>query len=154
MGKTCKVCSHPQVDEINRLLISSRNISELSRRFGVPWDSLKRHRELHLPVKLAKAQKAVEVAQAGSLLEQVQSLQRKALSILNKAEAAGQLSVALAGIREARSCLELLAKLEGELEGGIHISISDIVGILGQEVKDPGVLDRISNRLLANRDRR
>ena len=146
MAQVCKVCSHPRVDEINRLLIETRNISELSRRFGVPWDSLKRHRELHLPVRLAKAKEASEVAQAGTLLEQVQSLQQKALSILNKAEAAGQLNVALAGIREARSCLELLAKLD--------INISDIIEILGQEVKDPDTLERISQRLLQIGDRR
>jgi len=157
MARICKVCSHPKVDEINKALIECRNLSELSRRFGVSWDSLKRHRELHLPFKLAKAvkaQEAKEIIEAGSLLEQVQSLQQKALSILNKAEAAGQLSVALAGIREARSCLELLAKLEGELQEGSFLRISYIVEILGQEVRDPDTLERISQRLLKTGDRR
>ena len=157
MGRGCKVCSHPNVDEINELLISSRNLSELSRRFGVPWDSLKHHRDFHLSFKLAKAvkaQEAQEIVEAGTLVEQAQSLQQKALCILNKAEASGQLSVALAGIREARSCLELLAKLEGGLQEGSLLRISYIVEILGQEVRDPDTLERISQRLLANGDRR
>ena len=73
-----------------------------------------------------KAQEAQEVAQADNLLEQVQNLQAKALSILAKAEAAGDLRTALQGIREARSCLELLAKLQGELqqEGTVNITLA------------------------------
>ena len=37
------------------------------------------------------------------------------MTILAKAEKAGQYRVALQGIREARGCLELLAELEGRL---------------------------------------
>ncbi len=75
---------------------------------------------------MTKAQEAQEVAQADNLLEQVQNLQAKALSILAKAEAAGDLRTALQGIREARSCLELLAKLQGELqqEGTVNITLA------------------------------
>ncbi|MCG0276725.1 MAG: hypothetical protein L5655_11355, partial [Thermosediminibacteraceae bacterium] len=53
-------------------------------------------------------------------------LRDRALRILEKAEQAGKLKTALDGIKEARECLELLAKLQGELaqEGTINITIS------------------------------
>lgn len=70
----------------------------------------------HLPVTLARAQHAVDVAQADSLLDQLQGLLSKSKSILQTAEQAGDLRTALMGIREARGCLELLAELEGELD--------------------------------------
>jgi hypothetical protein len=63
-----------------------------------------------------KAQDAEEVAQAGDLLAQVRSLQRRALAILDTAEQEGDLKVALRGTREARGNLELLSKLLGELD--------------------------------------
>ena len=47
------------------------------------------------------------------MLDQVRGLQGKALAILTKAEAAGDLRTALGAIREARSSLELLAKMLG-----------------------------------------
>ncbi|MDJ1422566.1 MAG: hypothetical protein M5U10_11705 [Candidatus Methanoperedens sp.] len=84
-----------------------------------------RHKD-HLPVELTKAQAAQEVAQADTLLDQVKQLQRKAWELLGKAEAAGDLRTALQGVREAKGCLELLAKLQGELqqEGTINITLA------------------------------
>ena len=49
-----------------------------------------------------------------SLLGEVRELQVRALGILAKAEEAGDLRAATGAIREARSTIELLAKLTGE----------------------------------------
>jgi hypothetical protein len=46
----------------------------------------------------------------------MRDLQRRALDILDKAEADGELRTALSAMREARGNLELLAKLLGELD--------------------------------------
>ena len=152
MARKCKVCSHPKLNEINQSLIKSRNISELSRKYGIPWDSLKRHKELHLPALLQKAREAEEVSQADTLLAQVEELKAKAWKLLNKAERAGDLRTALSGVREAKGCLELLAKMQGELqqEGTINVSlfIPQIAGIISQEIRDAQTLERISHRLL------
>jgi hypothetical protein len=53
-------------------------------------------------------------------------LQNRALSILDRADESGDLRTALSAIREARSNLELLAKLLGELqpEGSQHLQRS------------------------------
>ena len=57
-----------------------------------------------------------EVAQADDLLRQMQDLQQRTLAILEGAEETKQHRTALSAIREARSNLELLAKLLGELD--------------------------------------
>jgi hypothetical protein len=45
------------------------------------------------------------------------------MGILQKAEESGDLKTALLGIREARGCLELLAKVEGQLSDRPQINI-------------------------------
>jgi len=51
------------------------------------------------------------------------SLHRHKLSILAKAEQAGDLRTALQGVREAKGCLELLARLQGELQEQATVNI-------------------------------
>lgn len=115
MPRTCTVCNHAERSEIDRALLSGEPYRNIAQRFGTSPTALYRHKE-HLPNELVKAQAAEEVAQADNLLEQVKSLQTRALSILDRADAAGDLRTALSAIREARGNLELLAKLLGELQ--------------------------------------
>ena len=72
---------------------------------------------------MTKAKDAQEVTKADSLLDQVIELRDKALSILAKAERAGDLRTALQGVREAKGCLELLARLQGELQERTTVNI-------------------------------
>jgi len=72
------------------------------------------------------AANAEEVAEADNLLEQVRDLQARTLAILEAAEHTHQHRTALSAIREARSNVELLAKLLGELDErpvvNLHVS--------------------------------
>jgi len=69
------------------------------------------------------AEQAAEIAQADNLLDQVRDLQRRTLAILEAAEETRQHRTALGSIREARSNLELLAKLLGELDDRPTVNI-------------------------------
>lgn len=116
---TCTVCAHPERKAIDQALVSGEPVRSLVSRYvtkrggSLGHMALYRHRDEHLPELLAKAHDAEEVAQADSLLDQVRSLQARALAILDRAEAIGQLMPALAAIRETRGSLELLGKLMG-----------------------------------------
>jgi hypothetical protein len=125
MPRPCSICSHEDREEINRDLLAGETLRDMARRYATSKDALARHRE-HLPVHLTKASEAQEAAQADNLLEQVKSLQGRALVILDKAEASGDLRTALSAIREARGNLELLAKLLGELqqEGTVNVLVA------------------------------
>jgi len=75
-----------------------------------------RHQKGHLPTLMVRAHDARQVTQADDLLAQARGLQAKAWALLEKAEADGDFKTALLGVREARGCLELLARLLGELD--------------------------------------
>jgi hypothetical protein len=73
---------------------------------------------------MAQAQAAADSTRADGLLLQVEALKAKALGLLEAAEKAGDLRTALTGIKEARGCLELLAKLLGELDESPKVQIA------------------------------
>ena len=123
MPRRCTVCEHEKVEEINKALLEGVSLRDLAGRYSVSKTALHRHKESHLPAKLVKAQEAREIAKADSLLDQVTELRDKALSILDKAEQAGDLRTALQGVREAKGCLELLARLQGELQEQATVNI-------------------------------
>ena len=123
MPRRCSICGHEKIEEINRLLLEGVPLRNIAKQYSVSAASLHRHKEGHLPAKLVKAQEAREIAKADSLLDQVTELRDKALSILDKAEQAGDLRTALQGVREAKGCLELLARLQGELQEQATVNI-------------------------------
>jgi len=123
LPQRCKICTHPQKEEIDKALLESQNITEIAKRFSVSYDSLLRHKKNHITPLLANSRKAQEIARADNLLSQVTELKDKAIAILNKAEEAGDNRTALLAIREAKGCLELLAKLLGELNEQATINI-------------------------------
>ena len=116
MPRPCSVCAHPERDAIDKALVANAANRRIAAQYAVSEQAIRRHRESHLPQKLTKAEAAAEVAQADDLLREVRALRSKAYALLLKAEAAGDYRTALAGVREARGCLELLAELEGELD--------------------------------------
>ena len=116
MPRSCTICQHPQREALDLALVGGAALSETAAKYRVSNDAVSRHKANHLPTKLVLAEKAAEVAEAGDLLGQVQDLQARTLAILEAAEASREHRTALGAIREARSNLELLAKLLGELD--------------------------------------
>ncbi len=72
---------------------------------------------------MADAKAAADVARGDDLLEQVRALRSKAINLLMAAERAGDLRTALRGVAEARACVELLARLEGELDERAQVNV-------------------------------
>lgn len=116
MSRVCTVCSHPDRAAIDAALVVGTPYRSIAKQFGASPQAVLRHKQDHVPERLAQAHQAGEVADADNLLRQVRGLQAKAVAILLRAERDGDLRTALAAIREARGCLELLAKLLGELD--------------------------------------
>jgi len=126
MPRTCTVCAHPERAAIDQALLNNSVIRDIAGQHRLAKSAVARHKDDHLPAALAKAKEAQTVADADDLLRQAGALRTKAMSLLLKAETAGDFRTALAGVREARGCLELLAKLLGELrdEATINITIT------------------------------
>lgn len=126
MGRICTVCVHKDLDEINRLLLCSDSYRDIARRFNLSKDALARHKESHIPELLSKSSNLkaeVESTQGNQTLAEVRELKVRALEILEDAQGAGDLKTALMGIREARGCLELCLKAEGQIKDSTQITI-------------------------------
>lgn len=123
MPRTCSTCSHPDRTTIDSSLVAGEAFRNIAERFGLSATGVFRHKADHVPTALARAQEAVDVVQAGDLLGQVQSLQARTMTILSTAEKAGDLRTALMAIREARTTLELLLEVEGELDRRPQIAV-------------------------------
>jgi hypothetical protein len=69
------------------------------------------------------AKQASEVARGDDLLAKVVTLEQDALRIATTAEAANDLRTALVGVRELTRIIELMAKLQGELDEKTTVNV-------------------------------
>lgn len=115
MPKKCSICVHKKRKDIESAILEGKPLRLVASRFSVSEDALSRHKLKHILAALAKAQEVREVAMGGALVEQLRSLQEKALELLYRAEAAGDYRTALAGVREARGSLEVLVQAMSKL---------------------------------------
>src|SRR5215210_4632445 len=98
MPRSCPICDHEDLDEINAALASNERIRTIAERWSVRKTALMRHRNEHLPysaieakeaeAKEAEAKEAEEDALGDDLLDQVRDLQELALATLEEAEEA------------------------------------------------------------------
>ena len=127
MSRSCPVCEHEDLKEINAALASNERIRTIADRWSVSKIALMRHRNEHLPVSAieeaqeaeareAEDKEAEEDVHTDQLLDQVRDLQEHTLAILGEAEEAEELSSALQAITEAKDYLERLAKLLSDLD--------------------------------------
>jgi hypothetical protein len=84
--RACTVCTHPELEAINRALVQGLPNRRIASHHDVTERAVRNHKAGHLPAALAKAQEAREVAKADDLLSDVRGLQERALGILDKAE--------------------------------------------------------------------
>ena len=123
MPRTCTICVHTGKETINQELVNGTAYRHIAARFDTSTGALQRHKNEHMPVTLAQAKEAEDVAQADDLMTQLVDLQSKAMSILGKAEEAGEMRTALMALKEARATMELVGKVTGEL---IHKRETDL----------------------------
>ena len=119
MPRSCPICDHEDLDEIDAALASNERIRTIAERWSVRKTALMRHRNEHLPfsaIEAEEAEEAEEDAPAEDLLDQVRDLQESALAILEEAEETEELNAALRAIREAKGNLELMTKPLNELD--------------------------------------
>ena|SRR5215218_4830600 len=126
MPRSCPICDHEDLDEINAALASNERIRTIAERWSVRKTALMRHRNEHLPysaieakeaeAKEAETKEAEEDALGDDLLDQVRDLQERALATLEEAEEAEELNAALRAIREVKGNLELMTDPLNELD--------------------------------------
>ena len=116
MPQTCSVCRHPDRQAIDVALVSGRPLRDVAGQHGLSKSAVERHGNDHLPATMVKAAEAKHVLDADELLQQAQGLYARAVALLQRADAEHDIKTALAGIGQARSCLELLMEAAGRID--------------------------------------
>ena len=119
---------------------------KIAERYGPSSTALFRHKR-HLPAKLVQAHRAEEVTEATSLLSRVEQLVRESERIAEAANSEKNWPAATAALREARSCLELLGRLRGELHSGNSMRIGVSVTTNVPRVEGEGTLVDVETRI-------
>ena len=133
MARTCTICTHADKFVIDGDIVEGKALRDIAGQFSVSKTALGRHKDNHLPATLTLAKKEEEATHSSNLLQAAQALLAKTSALLSEAEHAGDRRGALAGVKEARGCLELLSKLQQAHrpeEGYYAVSM----GILGEEL--------------------
>ncbi len=125
MPRPCTICTHPDRETIDQELLTGTPYHTVAKEHSVGVSAVFRHRRDHLTRLMANAVEARGVRNleyGDDLLGQLEFLNGKTLKILDEAEAMGDRRGALAAIREARSTIELNAKLCGQIrEQHLHL---------------------------------
>ena len=135
MGRVCTICSHEQRFAIEELLATRQSTYRgIARKYGVSEDAVSRHVKAgHVSQLLALAADAERAAQADTLLDRIEALHSRTMTILEAVEGTDEHGTALAAIREARRNLELVGEVTRELNraGTINLELT----VEWQEVK-------------------
>jgi len=113
MGRKCQVCSHPRRLQIDKEIVQGKSIAEISRKYGVSYDSLWSHAKNHLHYQLITAVKKKLETNSFNLMDETEEIIRKAKTIFDRNFAkntrAGD-ETALRALSEHRQTLSLLSE--------------------------------------------
>lgn len=122
MPRPSTIETHPQRADIESALLQGISYRDIAGRYGLSKSAVERYSD-KLTSTLAKAQEAQEVANGDRLLAQVIDLQKQALEILEATKQGKDYRTSLSAIAQARACLELQAKLLGELQENTVVNV-------------------------------
>ena len=122
MSRTCSVCGHAEREAIDAAIVAGESYRDITARFGVSGGAIGRHRA-HVAGVLAEAQAAQDVARGDDLLAKVAVLEADAKRLQDTAEKGGDIRTALVAVRELVRIVEVLARLQGELQDGAPVNI-------------------------------
>lgn len=115
MPRVCTACTHPEREELDRALVRGAAKRQIAARFGLAPSAIGRHARSHVPAALVAAEELRASATADALLGESLALQARALALMERAAAEGDVRGAIVALREARECVELRARLAAEL---------------------------------------
>jgi hypothetical protein len=151
MPRVCTVCSHPNREEIDRMLAFGRPARRVATENSLHNSAVQNHKTHHLTTRLAAVAQERH-ASAGSLLDDVLSLHAHALEILKAARDADNHSQALKAIQQATNVLELIARIRGVVSSGNQVTVVNQLGVTLEEAQCAVSLTQRA-QALAPRDR-
>lgn len=127
MVRTCTVCTHKALDEINKRLLSGEPYRSIAKQFKISDSAVFRHKESHIPELLSKSKDIEETLKADSLTQQIGDIREKIKSLLQQAIDADNLRDAHNFVGDTLRQIELEAKLLGQIqEQNINVNLAQV----------------------------
>lgn len=128
MPRTCTICRHPAVKEIEAAIVAGDPKRDIARRFDASKDAVSRH-QAHARRAIVAAQTVEIIARGSDLVGEIAKLRDQAADLGAKAEATGDLRTALMSVRELTRLVELQARLLVEQQSRAHSVVTHPVWI-------------------------
>lgn len=126
MGRTCTVCSHKDVEEINKQLLSGPSLRTIAAQFNLTKTSLIRHRESHIPDLLLKSNDIQNITSADALLARLEEEAGFVRDMREAAKAEGDIELALKAVDRALKCVDLYAKIRGLIQTQPQVNLQQV----------------------------
>lgn len=123
----CRVCMHPDLEDIDAALTTGMSDTNAERRWGVSHDSIRRHRLNHLTAELRKASLQRRTERSGrSALERLEDLYGRTERLLDELQTAGATGQLLKALKETRDTLQVIARITGELDDSTKVQMVNV----------------------------
>jgi hypothetical protein len=128
MARTCSICDDPNRDEIDRLGRLGDSIAKIAQKFALSYDALYRHfRSDHHIREVTAIPTALELSKSEDILIEINEHHIEAKRLRDQAKNDGDLKTALIGIDKALKCIELMAKIQGQVhEQNVTVNLQQI----------------------------
>lgn len=123
MPRRCTICIHPERAAIDRQLLSSVTLRSIAQRFDVSEYALIRHRENHLGELVDQAAETLTEELVMNVWEEINRLKEEAARLQAEAEEQRDLKTALQALAEYRRVVELVCRLEGQVDQGARVNV-------------------------------
>jgi len=124
MGSVCTICKDPRRDEFDRRVRIEGNIERISKDFSLSYSALYRHVKANHHIRDVTAIPTnAELATSGDILREITEHHREAIRLKDLAETDGDYRTAILGLDKALKCLELIAKIQGQIQAMPQINI-------------------------------
>jgi len=152
MTRTCTVCNHKDIEEINRRLINKESYRDIAGQYKLSKSAVERHfngnpsknEPGHIPELLSKSNDIKEIVTADSLLKKVKDEEDFVREMRVLAASEGDIKVALSAVDRALKCIELYARVLGIIKDQPQITLQQISIYQSPEWLDVGdVLDKV-----------
>lgn len=115
MPRICTACAHAERDALDLALVRGAPMRRIAAEYALSETAVRRHAAKHLPAALVTANEAREACRGERLVAEIVALQGKAVELVARAEAEGDVRAAVVALKEARECVELRARIGAEL---------------------------------------
>lgn len=132
----CTVCTHPHHAKIDRALVAGTPKARVAKTYGLKPDAIARHwqnhvseeqrREIAVDLKRERAQETADELNDERLdiSNTYESLAKRVGKLIDRAEEAGDDSLALASMEGLRRVLSDIAKMQGKLAQQLTVQVS------------------------------